>query len=134
MADSSLSKKRILSEPEADKAHKKLCLDYHDKETNTDGANSAMEDPIASTSQPTKSHGLKKRPKKNKKRRELPLPELCSAADVLYEEIRSLLGGGVVDGVTSEGGAFKSPYSQGDEVELTIDRMTAGGKFKFSSM
>ena len=54
------------------------------------------------------------------------------AADVLYQEIRSILGGGVVDGVTSE--AFKSPYSRGDEVEVTIDRMTAGGKFKVSSM
>ena len=114
--------------------HKKPRLDdHHDgKEANID---SAMEDPIASTSQPTKNKGLEKRPmKKNKKRREPPLPELCSAPDVLYQEIRSILGGGIVDGVTSEGGAFKSPYSRGDEVEVTIDRMTAGGKFKVSSM
>ena len=62
------------------------------------------------------------------------MPELCSAADVLYQEIRLILGGDVVDAVTSEGGAFKSPYSRGDEVEVTIDRMTASGKFKFLSM
>ena len=45
--------------------------------------------------------------------------------------MRSILGG---DGVTSEGGAIKSPYSRGDEVEVTIDGMTAGGKFKVLSM
>jgi tRNA (uracil-5-)-methyltransferase len=123
MADSpksSLPQTRVLSESEVDEPeHKKPRLDDHGKETN-----------IASTSQPTKNNGLDKRmKKKNKKRGEPPLPELCSAADVLYQEIRSILGGGVVDGVTAEGGAFKSPYSQGDEVEVTIDRMTAGGKF-----
>ena len=129
MADSSLSKTRVLSESETDEpAHKKPRLDDHGKEANID---SAMEDPIASTSQQTKTNGLEKRlKKKNKKRKEIPLPELCSAADVLYQEIRSILGGDVVDGVTREGGAFKSPYLRGDEVEVTIDRMTAGGKFK----
>jgi tRNA (uracil-5-)-methyltransferase len=64
--------------------------------------------------------------KKNRKKREVPLPVLCSAADALYQEIRLILGGDVVDAVTSEGGAFKSPYSRGDEVEVTIDRMTSG--------
>jgi tRNA (uracil-5-)-methyltransferase len=131
MADSlksSLSQTRVLSESEVDEpAHKKMRLDDHGKEASID---SAMEDPIASTSQSTKNNGFEKRSKKNKKRKEPPLPELCSTADVLYQEIRSILGGGVVDAVTSEGGAFKSPYSRGDEVEVTIDRMTAGGKFK----
>jgi tRNA (uracil-5-)-methyltransferase len=136
MADSlksSLSQTRVLSESEVDEpAHKKPRLDDHGKEATID---SAMGDPIASTSQPTKNNGLEKRSKKkNKKKRDLPLPELCSAPDVLYHEIRSILGGSVVDAVTLEGGAFKSPYSGGDEVEVTIDRMTAGGKFKVSSM
>jgi tRNA (uracil-5-)-methyltransferase len=131
MADSlkcSLPQTRDLSESEVDEpAHKKPRLDDHGKEVNID---SAMEDPIASTSQPTKNNGSEKRSKKkNKKRKEVPLPELCSAADVLYQEIRSILGGDVVDAVTSEGGAFKSPYLRGDAVEVTIDRMSAGGKF-----
>ena len=112
-------------------AHKKLRLDDHDKEADID---SAMEEPIASTSQPPKNNGLEKRSKKNKKRREPPLPELCSAPDVLYQEIRSILGGEVVDEVTLKGGAFSSPYSRGDEVEVTIDRMSAGGKFRVSSI
>jgi len=40
----------------------------------------------------------------------------------------------LVDGVTSEGGAFESPFSRGEEVEVTIDRMTAGGKVKVLSI
>ena len=140
MADSESSLKsplpqtrRVLSESEIDEpAHKKPRLDDHGKEDNVD---SAMEDPIASTSQPIKNNGSAKLgKKKNKKRKEVPLPELCSAADVLYQEIRLILGGDVVDTVTSEGGAFKSPYLRGDEVEVTIDRMSAGGKCKVSSM
>ena len=134
MADSSLTSSlpraqtRVLSDPEVDEpAHKKPRLDDHGKGDNID---SSMENPIASTSQPTKNNGAEKRvKKKNRKRKEVPLPELCSAADVLYQEIRLILGGDVVDAVTSEGGAFKSPYLRGDEVEVTIDRMSAGGKF-----
>ena len=127
---SSLPQTRVLSESEVDEpAHKKPRLDGYGEEANTD---SVMGDPIASTSQPAKNNGLEKKSnKKNKKRREPPLPESCSAADVLYQEIRLILGGDVVDAVTSEGGAFKSPYSPGDEVDVTIDRMTAGGKLKF---
>ena len=135
MADShksSLSHTRVLSDSEVDEpAHKKPRLDDLVREANID---SAMEDPVASTSQSTKSNGSEKRlKKKNKKRKEIPLPELCSAADVLYQEIRSILGGDVVDAVTSEGGAFKSPYLRGDEVEVTIDKMTSGGKFEVLS-
>ena len=129
--ESSLPQTRVLSESEVDEpVHKKPRLDDH-SEANIEGA---MEDPIASTSQPTKNNGSEKRLKKNKKKKEVPLPELCSAADVLYQEIRLILGADVVDAVTSDGGAFKSPYSRGDEVEVTIDRMTAGGKFKVLSM
>lgn len=134
MADSlksSLPQTRVLSESEVDEpAHKKPRLDDH-SEGNID---SAMEDPIASTSQPTKDNGSKRMKRKNKKKSEAPLPELCSAPDVLYQEIRSILGADVVDAITLEGGAFKSPYSRGDEVEVTIDRMTAGGKFKVLCM
>lgn len=135
MADSpksSIPQTRDSSESGVDEpAHKKLRLDNHDKDIE-----SAMEDPIASTSHPTKNNGSEKKLKKKKsrKRREPPLPELCSAADVLYQEIRSILGGDVVDGVTAEGNAFQSPFSRGDEVEVTIDRMSAGGKFKILSM
>ena len=88
--------------------------------------------PIVSTSQPTKSNGLEKRFKKKNKK--VPLLDLNSVADVLYQEIRLILGADVVDAVTSDGGAFKWPYLRGDKVEVTIDRMSAGGKSKVSSM
>lgn len=138
MADSlksSIPQTRVLLESEVDEpAHKKLRLDDdHGKEADID---SGMDDAITSTSQPTKTNGMeqKLKKKKNKKRKEPPLPEMCSAPDVLYQEIRSILGRDVVDRITSEGGAFKSPYSRGDEVEVTIDRMSAGGKFKVLPM
>lgn len=123
---SSIPQIRVLLGSEADEpAHKKLRLDDHDHED----IDRAMEEPMASTSQSTTNNSSeKKSKKKNKKRREPPLPELCSATDVLYQEIRLMLGEDVVDRVTSEGGAFKSPYSRGDEIEVNIDRMSAGGK------
>jgi tRNA (uracil-5-)-methyltransferase len=125
MADSSIPQIRVLLESEADEpAHKKLRLDDHDHDIDR-----AMEEPMASTSQSTTNNSSEKKlKKKNKKRREPPLPELCSATDVLYQEIRLILGEDVVDRVTSEGGAFNSPYSRGDEIEVNIDRISAGGK------
>lgn len=128
MADSSIPQARVLSSDVDEPARKRLRLD-DDDDADIDNE---MEDQIASTSQPTKNTGLQRRiKKKSKKKREPPFPELCSAADVLYQEIRSILGEDVVDGITSEGGAFKSPYSRGDEMEVTIDRISAGGKFMF---
>jgi len=65
--------------------------------------------------------------KSKKKRKDPPLPEPCSGADVLYQEVRTLLGERVVDRITEEGGAFKSPYSYGDEITLKIDAFGSGG-------
>ena len=68
-----------------------------------------------------------KHKKKDKKRKEPPLPEPCSAADVLYHEIRSLLGEDVVNEVTKAGKAFHSPFQYGDEVEVKIESIGSGG-------
>ncbi|KAF8959827.1 S-adenosyl-L-methionine-dependent methyltransferase [Flammula alnicola] len=65
--------------------------------------------------------------RKKKKRKDPPLPEPCSAADVLYKEIRNLLGGDVVDAVTEAGGAFQSPFSYGHEAVLKIETIGSGG-------
>lgn len=70
-----------------------------------------------------------KHKKKNKKKKDPPLPEPCSPADVLYQEIRELLGGDVVDRVTEAGGAFKSPYEFGEEVEVKVVTLGSGGKW-----
>ncbi|KAF5312628.1 hypothetical protein D9619_003724 [Psilocybe cf. subviscida] len=66
------------------------------------------------------------KPKKKRKRKE-PLPEPCSGADVLYREIRSLLGEDVVDKVTQEGNAFESPFHWHEEVVVKIQMMSSGG-------
>ena len=148
LPSSSIPQTRVLL-PESEvgePAHKKLRLDSGDDDVGVGGVgvgvgdvgreadmDSGVEDVmmIASTSsQPTKNNNIQlKLKKKKKKKREAPLPELCSAPDVLYQEIRIMLGEDVVDRITSEGGAFDSPYSGGDEIEVTIDRMSAGGEF-----
>ena len=74
-------------------------------------------------------------PKKKKKKKDPPLPEPCSPADVLYGEIRSLLGENVVDEITEAGNAFKSPYSHGEEVVVKIRMIGSGGQsFDFTSL
>lgn len=65
---------------------------------------------------------------KKKKRKEPPLPEPCSPSDVLYQEIRTLLGGDVVVSVTEAGGAFQPPYEYGEEVEVKIETIGSGGE------
>lgn len=71
------------------------------------------------------------KPKKRKKRKDPPLPEPCSAADVLYQEIRELLGGDVVDSVAEAGGAFQSPFSYQEEVTVKIESLGSGGALFF---
>ncbi|KAJ3508547.1 hypothetical protein NLJ89_g5697 [Agrocybe chaxingu] len=65
--------------------------------------------------------------KKTKKKKDPPLPDPCSAADVLYREIRELLGEETVDRVTDSGNAFKAPYTVGEEVVVKIERIGSGG-------
>jgi hypothetical protein len=61
-----------------------------------------------------------------------PWSEPCSAEDVLYQKIRTLLVEGVVDRFTEHGGAFKSRYSYGEEITLKIVAFGSGG-MSFSS-
>jgi len=65
---------------------------------------------------------------KKSKKKDPPLLEHRSTADVLYQEIRTLLGGeAVVDCVTEGGGAFKSPHSFGEETVVKVDLFGSGG-------
>ena len=75
-----------------------------------------------------------KRPQKRKKRKDPPLPEACSPADVLYKEIRKLLGEDVVDGVTESGKAFSSPCPHGEELEVKIEMIGSGGESATSTL
>ena len=65
--------------------------------------------------------------KSKKKKREPPMPEPCSPSDVLYREIKGLLGEDAVDRVTKAGDAFKAPYERGEEVEVKIEMIGSGG-------
>ena len=64
---------------------------------------------------------------KSKKKKSPPLPDPCSGPDVLYQEIRQLLGPSVVDAVSGRGEAFASPYKTGDEVLVRIEVVGSGG-------
>ena len=66
--------------------------------------------------------------KKKKKRKDPPLPESCSPGDVLYREIRKLLGEDVVDDVTKSGNAFNAPYAHGEEAVVKIEMLGSGGE------
>ncbi|KAF9042104.1 S-adenosyl-L-methionine-dependent methyltransferase [Panaeolus papilionaceus] len=74
-----------------------------------------------------KAKQQKSHKKKDKKKKDPPLPEPCSPSDVLYQEIRELLGADVVDAVTAGGEAFKSPFEKGEEVEVDIEFIGSGG-------
>ena len=79
------------------------------------------------------ANSISKAKKSKKKKKDPPLPEPCSAADVLYQEIRTLLGEGAVDCITKDGGAFKSPYSYGEEIVVKVVVFGSGGA-SFSSL
>jgi len=72
------------------------------------------------------ANSISKTKKSKKKKEDPPLPEPCSAADVLYQEIRALLSEAVVDRITEAGGAFSSPYSYGEEI-TKIEVFGSGG-------
>ncbi|KAF9527882.1 S-adenosyl-L-methionine-dependent methyltransferase [Crepidotus variabilis] len=74
-----------------------------------------------------KNQPPKRATKKKRKQKEPPLPESCSAPDVLHQEICHLLGREAVESITASGGAFKSPYPDGHELEITIEKVGSGG-------
>ena len=92
-----------------------------------------VEEEIAVRMDSSSANSISKPRKSKKKRKDPPLPEPCSAADVLYQEIRTLLGEGAVDRITQDGGAFKSPYSYGEEIVVEIQVSGSGGA-SFSSL
>ncbi|CAA7266427.1 unnamed protein product [Cyclocybe aegerita] len=71
--------------------------------------------------------GKKGMKSKKTKKKDPPLPDPCSAADVLYREIRELLGEETVDRITEAGNAFKAPYMVGEEVVVRIEMIGSGG-------
>jgi len=91
------------------------------------------EQAIASTStvkQKPANAGKQPRQKvsKKKKNKQLP-PELYSHEDVLWRDVRDLLGVGVADGIIEEGKEWESPFQYGEEVEVEVLTISSTGTF-----
>ncbi|KAJ3566703.1 hypothetical protein NP233_g6830 [Leucocoprinus birnbaumii] len=71
-------------------------------------------------------------PKKSKRRskyKKPTLPEPYSPEDVLWREIKSVLGAGVVETAIEEGIEFESPFSPQEEVEVVVKALSPGGEY-----
>lgn len=66
--------------------------------------------------------------RKSRKKGRIPLPEPYSSEDVLWREVKALLGEGVVAEATHDGTDIESPYEFLEEVELEIASLTPHGE------
>ncbi|KAJ7648021.1 S-adenosyl-L-methionine-dependent methyltransferase [Roridomyces roridus] len=71
--------------------------------------------------------GNAKPPKKSKKQKFKDLPEACSSEDVLWQEIKDILGAEYVDTAVKEGTVRKSPFEQRQELEVEVVAMSSSG-------
>ena len=97
------------------------------------GAERSEEQAVASTSTTKqKPANVEKQPKqrasKKKKKKQLP-PELYSHDDVLWRDVRDLLGAGVADGIIEDGKEWESPFQYGEELELEVSAISSTGTF-----
>jgi hypothetical protein len=69
---------------------------------------------------------LGKRGSSKKKRKHLP-PEPYSYDDVLWRDVRDLLGVGVADGIIKEGKEWESPFEYGEELEVEVSAISSTG-------
>ena len=82
----------------------------------------------ASTKQKSADGGKqsKKKASKRKKQKHL-LPEPYSNEDVLWRDVRGLLGAEAVDGIIKEGREWDSPFQYGEEVEVEVTAISSTG-------
>ena len=74
----------------------------------------------------------KQRTSKKKKKKQLP-PEPYSHEDVLWRDVRDLLGVGVADGIIKERKEWESPFQYGEELEVEVSTISSTGMFSTSS-
>lgn len=74
----------------------------------------------------------KQRTSKKKKKKQLP-PEPYSHEDVLWRDVRDLLGVGVADGIIKERKEWESPFQYGEELEVEVSTISSTGMFSASS-
>jgi len=66
--------------------------------------------------------------KRKPKHKKINLPEPCSPEDVLWEEIKYVLGAETVEKAIEGGVEFDSPFSPQEEVEVIVKSLSAGGE------
>ncbi|KAI6110154.1 hypothetical protein EDD16DRAFT_1435305, partial [Pisolithus croceorrhizus] len=64
---------------------------------------------------------------KEKKRRKHALPEPCSAEDVLWRDIISLLGSEIIGQRTAQGMEWESPFGFREELEVVVSALSSNG-------
>ena len=68
----------------------------------------------------------KKKASKRRKNRHLP-PEPYSHDDVLWRDVRDLLGAGVADAIIEEGNEWESPFQSKDELLVQVSAISSTG-------
>ncbi|EKM75220.1 hypothetical protein AGABI1DRAFT_64825 [Agaricus bisporus var. burnettii JB137-S8] len=74
-----------------------------------------------------KSELQSKKSKRKSKNKKFALPEACSPEDVLWHEIKSVLGPSVVGKAIEEGVEYESPFSFHEEVEVVVKSLSPSG-------
>jgi len=69
-----------------------------------------------------------KRPRRKPKHKKIKLPESCSPEDVLWQEIKYVLGAETVEKAIQGGVEFDSPFLPQEEVEVIVKSLSAGGE------
>jgi tRNA (uracil-5-)-methyltransferase len=83
-------------------------------------------------SAPAQAEGvqLPKRSKRKHKHARPDLPEPCSAEDVLWHEIKAVLGPSAIEKATEEGAEFDSPFAFLQEVEVVVKSLSPSGELR----
>lgn len=79
-----------------------------------------------------KSELQSKKSKRKSKNKKFALPEACSPEDVLWHEIKSVLGPSAVEKAIEEGVEYESPFAFHEEVEVVVKSLSPSGEFSCS--
>ena len=89
------------------------------------------EDSASVTLAPTFARGGIKGTRKKQKKQKQQLPEPCSAEDVLWRDVISVLGQSEVDLAVEEGSEWDAPFESKTEVELEVSALSSSGEQKY---
>lgn len=104
---------------------KKVRLDIRDDVATASATPSTSAAPI----NPTEKKREHKKSKRKNKQKKPELAEPGSPEDLLWHEIKSVLGVDAVERATQEGVEYDSPFSFHQEVEVVVESLSPSGKF-----